>query len=241
MAGNPDPRRGGTVGRSSPGGTKRQSPAVYRRRRLAVLLALLLLAGLVFGGIALVRALTSGGDAETAGAAPSAGPSASGSPPPAPETTPGAGQENAQPQQTGEADGADSGEPERNECPAGVVRVEAGTDSPVYAAGTSPLLTLSVTNTGSEACDINVGTNRMEFLVTSGSDRIFSSVDCQEPGEDLWKSFEPGATESAVLPWDRVRSAPGCAPVPGNPAPGTYVFTAALGALTSEQSVFQLE
>lgn len=239
MAGNPDPRRSGTVGRSAPGGPKRQSPAVYRRRRLAVLLALLLLAGIVFGGIALVRALTSGGDAATAGSAPSAAPSAS--PAPAGATTAGAEPEGAEPQQTGAPDGAGKGEPERNECPAGVVRVEAGTDSPVYAAGTSPLLTLSVTNTGSEPCDINVGTNRMEFLVTSGSDRIFSSVDCQEPGKDLWKAFEPGATESAVLPWDRVRSAPGCAPVPGNPAPGTYVFTASLGALTSEQAVFQLE
>lgn len=236
MAGNPDPRRSGTVGRSSPGGRKRQSPAVYRRRRLAALLALLLLIGIIFGGIAVVRALTSGGDAATAGPASSAAPAPS--PAPTPGTTEEAAQEEAEPQQTG---AADNGEPGRNECPAGVIRVEAGTDSPVYAAGTSPLLTLSVTNTGSEPCDINVGTSRMEFLVTSGSDRIFSSVDCQEPGEDLWKAFEPGATESAVLPWDRVRSAPGCAPVPGNPAPGTYVFTAALGALTSEKAVFQLE
>ena len=218
---------------SQPGRPSQPSQAVYRRRRLALLLVLVIaVAGLTWVGFAVAGALTADEDA-----------SASGPSQPAPEPAPGAATG------TPKADASKSGEPQPSDepsdpdpmCPAAAVKVEASTDVPAYAAGVNPLLTLSVTNTGSEPCDINVGTNQMEFIVTSGSDRIFSSADCQDGGADLVKEFAPGATEKANFTWERIRSAPGCGAVASNPSPGWYVFTARLGATTSEKAVFQLD
>lgn len=126
-------------------------------------------------------------------------------------------------------------------CADGSVRVSATTDALSYPAGATPVLTMTVTNDGSEPCDVNVGTSQMEFSITSGSDRIFSSVDCQQGGEDLLKTIEPNSVETAKFSWERQRSAPGCAEVPSNPNPGTYMFTARLGSITSEHTVFELE
>ena len=250
MAGNRDPRRGGGQQprghkpgpASSARASRPASPAVYRRRRLAVVLAALLVVLLAAaGGFGLARVISS--TAENANRSPAAGaaPTPSGSDAGAGDAAEGDGEVGKDSAQDDAAqDGADA-EPERNVCPAETISVEASTDSPVYAAGTSPLLRLGVTNTGSEPCEINVGTSQMEFLVTSGSDRIFSSVDCQEGGEDLWKEFEPGAVETAVMVWERTRTSPGCTPVPSNPAPGYYVLTVSLGGTASPKAVFELE
>ena len=209
-----------------PGPPRRPSPAVYRRRRLvAGLLAVLLLVGLGFAVAGVVRALSpeeaSGTEQATVPGptlSPLAGPA---TPPPAAAT--------------------ESAEPSGSLCPSESVKVAASTDAPVYPAGTTPVLTLTVTNTGSTACEINVGTTQMEFVVASGSDRIFSSLDCQDGAQDFIKKVEPGASETANFPWERNRSAPGCAAVASNPNPGYYMFTARLGNISSENAVFQLE
>ena len=187
-------------------------------------LALLLAAALVWAGTVVVGALAGDKDAsepfQTVPTAAAPSPPSSAAP---------------------KADAQPSVKAEEGMCPAAAVKVAASTDSEVYAAGSNPLLTLSVTNTGSEPCKINVGTTQMEFVVTSGSDRIFSSADCQDGGKDLLKEFEPGATETANFTWERLRSAPGCTAVSSNPNPGWYVFTARLGEAASEKAVFQLD
>lgn len=214
------------------------SKAVYRRRRLFLLLVVaVLLGGLLWGGFALAGALTGDKDASASEPFLTAPDS---SPPASPGgTAPG---DNA-PESSDAPNPEASGKPEEpdTKCPTASVKVAASTDAPAYAAGSNPLLTLSVTNTGTEPCEINVGTNQMEFIVTSGSDRIFSSADCQDGGADLMKEFAAGATEKANFTWERLRSAPGCGAVASNPNPGWYVFTARLGEVTSEKAVFQLD
>lgn len=216
-------------------GSSRTQPskAVYRRRRLFLFLVLAaVLGGLVWGGFALAGALAGDKDASASEPFQSAPDS---SPPASPEAGAPESSPKPEPDASGKAEEPDAS------CPAAAVKVAAATDAPAYAAGTNPLLTLSVTNTGTEPCEINVGTNQMEFIVTSGSDRIFSSADCQDGGADLMKEFAAGATEKANFTWERLRSAPGCGPVASNPNPGWYVFTARLGEVTSEKAVFQLD
>ncbi|WAP51893.1 hypothetical protein OL239_00550 [Arthrobacter sp. ATA002] len=226
----------------------RPSAAVYRRRRIvAGVLVLLVVIGLIAGITAIANAVrgdgaaasnggteatipgpdTQGGgtDAPQAGAA--ADPSAKPGGTPAPGATPGA-----------TASASPGAAPE---CPAGAVQVAATTDALSYSAGTSPMLTMTVTNTGEEPCEVNVGTSQMEFTVTSGSDRIFSSVDCMQASQDLMMVIEPKSVETAKFSWERQRSAPGCAEVSSNPNPGTYMFTTRLGGITSESTVFELE
>ncbi|MDM7991019.1 hypothetical protein [Arthrobacter sp. zg-Y877] len=210
-------------------GPRRPSPGVYRRRRLvAGVLAVLLLVGLGFAVAGVVGALT---PEKQAGPATVPAPTLS-APPATPAAPEPKASETPKPEETAKPASA---------CPNESVSVAAVTDAPVYAAGAAPVLTLTVTNTGESACEINVGTSQMEFSVTSGSDRIFSSLDCQDGGEDFLKKVEPGASETANFTWERNRSAPGCAAVASNPNPGTYAFTARLGETTSETAVFQLE
>jgi len=219
-----------------PGNTRtRPGKAFYRRRRIVLsLLALLVVGALVWAGVVIAGALSGDGDA-----------SASEPFQTAPTAAPGSSESAEESHKADKPETNDAGKPsagaEDGTCPPAAVKVEAATDAAAYPAGANPLLTLSVTNTGTEPCKINVGTTQMEFVVTSGSDRIFSSADCQDGAEDLLKDFEPGATEKANFTWERLRSAPGCAPVASNPNPGWYVFTARLGEATSEKAVFQLD
>ncbi|MGW9404406.1 hypothetical protein ACWGQ2_10620 [Arthrobacter sp. NPDC055585] len=244
----PQPGTGKKTGQKTSGGSGRRpgntrtrpSKAVYRRRRMVLaVLALLVVAALAWAGVAIAAALS--GDREPNNSEPfQTAPTAS------PGSAANADEPNADEKDKAEKpDAAEKpdkdAESKDGTCPPAAVKVEAATDAAAYPAGVNPLLTLSVTNTGSEPCKINVGTTQMEFVVTSGSDRIFSSADCQDGAEDLMKDFEPGATEKANFTWERLRSAPGCAAVASNPNPGWYVFTARLGETTSEKAVFQLD
>lgn len=127
-------------------------------------------------------------------------------------------------------------------CDQKLVTVTAATDKPAYGPDEKPLLTLKVTNGGKMPCKVNLGTSQMEYLITSGDDRIFSSRDCQAKSEDLIKEIAPGASETANFPWSRNRTLEGCRPIEAKPGTGGayYVFTAKLGAKTSPKAVFQL-
>jgi hypothetical protein len=204
---------------------------VYRRRRLFVGGALLLIIALVsafavagaFSGRSQQASSTAPGATASADPAAPASPSASASssartatPTPTPSATPG--------------------------CNQNLVTVSGSTDKAAYGPGENPMLTLKVTNGGTMPCEINIGTSQMEFLVTSGPDRIFSSRDCQAVSEDLLKVIAPGASETANFPWPRNRSVEGCQPVESKPGGGGayYIFTAKLGSRASPKAVFQL-
>lgn len=202
---------------------------VYRRRRLFVGAALLLVIAVAIGGFAAVSSILNTGQSSPAGQSSSDG----GAAPSGQETEPAVGPNTtASPAATPEGDG----------CEQNLVTVTAATDKPAYADGENPLLTLKVTNGNRVPCEINIGTSQMEFLVTSGSDRIFSSTDCQADATDLVKTIPPGQSETANFPWQRNRTLQGCAPIEAKPGAGGayYVFTARLANKTSPKAVFQL-
>ena len=200
---------------------------MYRRRRLFLAVALLIVIALIAGSFALAGAFSGKSEqassTDGAGAPASADPSIQASPSaPAQEPTP-----------------TPSATPS---CNQNLVTVSASTDKAAYGPGENPLLTLKVTNGGTMPCEVNIGTSQMEFLVTSGADRIFSSRDCQAKSEDLVKIIAPGASETANFPWPRNRSVEGCQPVEAKPGGGGayYIFTAKLGSKASPKAVFQL-
>lgn len=235
---------GSAAGRS-PGGRSPRKPApqparkparktsrkpvspVYRRRRLFVGAALLLVIAVAIGGFAAVSSVLNGGQPD-----PGRGTSPAGQ-----ESGPAVG-----PEPTASPSATPSVTPEGDGCERNLVTVTAATDKPAYAAGENPLLTLKVTNGNRVPCEINMGTSQMEFLVTSGSDRIFSSTDCQADATDLVKTIAPGQSETANFPWQRNRTVQGCTPIDAKPGAGGayYVFTARLADKTSPKAVFQL-
>ena len=179
-------------------------------------------AALTFGGFAVAGAFSGTEPASSTGGAT--------------ESAPGPG---ASPSETAGAEPTPTPTPS---CNQNLVTVSASTDKAAYGPGENPLLTLKVTNGGTMPCEVNIGTSQMEFLVTSGADRIFSSKDCQAKSEDLVKTIAAGASETANFPWARNRTMEGCSPIEAKPGAGGayYIFTAKLGSRASPKAVFQL-
>ncbi|MEV7607333.1 hypothetical protein AB0N65_18015 [Paenarthrobacter sp. NPDC089322] len=203
---------------------RRPSPAVYRRRRLVVFGGLLLVIALLVGGVAAISSALAGGEEPQAIGTPVAtsDPTPRGTTSAAAATTPSASPTPV--------------------CDFNLMTVAAKTDKPAYGAEEKPMLTMTITNGGSAPCEVNVGTSQMEYVIMSGSDRIFSSKDCQTGGVDLIKTIQPGKSETANFPWQRNRTLEGCGAITAKPGAGGayYTFEARLGNKASPKAVFQL-
>ncbi|MCP2049082.1 UNVERIFIED_ORG: hypothetical protein J3D58_003154 [Paenarthrobacter nicotinovorans] len=206
----------------TPAKKRRPSPAVYRRRRQVVFGGLLLVIALVVVGVLAVSGTFAGNPAPQAVSTsdptqvPTQGSAPSTTPSPSASPTP--------------------------VCDFNLMTVAAKTDKPAYGADEKPLLTMTITNGNAAPCEVNVGTSQMEYVVMSGSDRIFSSKDCQTGGVDLVKTIQPGKSETANFPWQRNRSLEGCGVIDAKPGAGGayYTFEARLGNKASPKAVFQL-
>lgn len=92
-------------------------------------------------------------------------------------------------------------------CKAADVEVVAKTDALSYAAGVDPQLSLTITNTGSKACSFKDGSDVQKYVITSGTDTIWSSTDCQTDAVSHVSILTPGkAVVSSPFPWNRTRS-----------------------------------
>jgi hypothetical protein len=197
-----------------------QPPSVYWRRRLLVLLGLVAVVVVII--LLIVRPGTPSGDktpkpTDTTASSPSGSPT--------PSFTSAAG---------GEA------------CNTSQVSVVAVTDSNSYASGVQPMISMKITNRGAAACTFDVGTAAQEYIITSGSDRIWSSKDCQTGATSTPQVLEPGVELSTTpFAWDRTRSSTDTcnstrpAAVAGPDGP-TYRLEVKLGEVSSEQVAFRL-
>jgi hypothetical protein len=115
-------------------------------------------------------------------------------------------------------------------------------DAASYPAGTNPTFSVRITNTGDSSCTVDAGEANRELLVTSGSDRIWSSLDCLADGAAERVLLLPaGASDDPVaVVWQRVRSDEACGE--GLPAPraGTYHVVAKLVGAESQPATFSL-
>lgn len=184
-------------------------PEVYWRRRLVVGLGVL--AVIVIIVLIIVRPGT-GEPAEQ--------------PTPDPQSS-----ETAEP---GEGDGA-SGEVAA--CTADQVEVTPVTDAASYTADQQPLLSLTLLNTGADPCTIEAGSDVQSYVITSGSDRIWASTDCQEPGVPAVVTLEPGEPLSTTpFAWSRTRSTPddcGSERPPVTAGGATYRLSVSVGEFAS--------
>jgi hypothetical protein len=193
------------------------SPAVYRRRRLVVLLgSLAILTAIVLIIVRPGQATPEPVVTETAVAKPTPTVVASPTPTPTVDVT------------------------DYKECTTKNLVVNPVVDSVDYPAGVNPNISLTIQNTGSTACFYNVGTSQQVLTITSGAETYWMSTDCQTESSDTVAILEPGVVyPSAPVVWERVRSSPdtcgGERPVV--PAGGaSYYLTAKVGDVTSKTS-----
>ncbi|MBT2496645.1 hypothetical protein HCX50_12820 [Microbacterium oxydans] len=172
----------------------RPSAAVYRRRRLVVVIGLILLVAAIGIGIWLLIAKP--------WAAADASPKPTSSSSQTPSTTPTTDAESPSPSPSAEQT------PAIVACEAKDVEVSAVTDAETYAAGVLPKLSISLTNKGTKDCTLDVGSTTQVFTISSGADVWWRSTDCQENPSSMIATLTAGTTVTSKDPvtWDRTRS-----------------------------------
>jgi hypothetical protein len=94
------------------------------------------------------------------------------------------------------------------ECDPADIALTAESDKTTYAKGEEPQIAMTITNTSATDCMFNVGTDAQEYRIMSGSDRIWSSKDCQTGATPAEVPLVAGVPqETTPFPWDRTRSA----------------------------------
>jgi hypothetical protein len=205
--------------------TQGRLPAsVYRRRRAMVLLGLV--AVIVAIVLVIVRPGVSQGEEVAKTTPASAPPTTSATPAASPAATP---EPEPEPSAAAPVDGA--------ACVDAQITVEAVTDATVYAADEQPNLSVTITNTGTNSCVIDVGTAAQVFTVKSGNEVYWSSTDCQVDPVPAEVTLEPAQVVSSSEPlvWDRTRSSDGeRSAVPGGGA--SYHLEVSVDGFESEST-----
>lgn len=192
--------------------SRRQSRAVYRRRRLTLFVIVLVVVALVAAG---VWALIAQPWADAAPAPASTASDAAATTDPTTQPTDEATDEPTdQPTDEPTADESPTPNPTTQEtpgiasCEASDVKVEALTDAESYAAGSNPNLSIQLSNIGDRDCMIDVGTATQRLTVSSGADIWWRSTDCQENPTSQVMTLAAGQTVTSATPvtWDRTRS-----------------------------------
>ncbi|HWM35115.1 MAG TPA: hypothetical protein VNR36_12870 [Pseudolysinimonas sp.] len=199
-----------------------QPPSVYWRRRIFALLGLIAVIVVI---VLIVSSLTSG--------APS-------------------GDDTPKPTDTTAAEPSGTPTPTYTDATGGTacnpaqITLMAVTDSNSYASGVKPKVSMKITNAGSAPCTLDVNPATQEYLITSGSDRIWSSKDCQSEGAPTPVVLAPGVTQQTEpIEWDRTRSSTSTctgsrpAAVANSDGP-TYRLEVKLGEIESEPVAFRL-
>lgn len=245
----------------------RPSAEVYRRRRLAAGIAALVVLALLIGLVVWIGSLLGGGQEDpddapspTVSTSPAASPTSSAPTSPEPSTEE-SGSASASPTASGTqspspsvsesgsasasadatASASPSATPVAQDCQPQDLSVSGATDQTSYGAEQDPVLELRIENVGEDPCRANVGTSQQVFTVTSGSDRIFSTEDCQVEGEDVQMTLEPGVQESARFTWDRTRRGRDLGAFRSRPGAGTYRLVVSLGEITAQPVAFTLQ
>jgi len=127
-------------------------------------------------------------------------------------------------------------------CDPKVLKVVAMTDKTSYGSAELPKLTMSITNSGSAACQANVGSSQLVFQISSASKIVWQSTDCQTGGADYLMTLEPKQTvaTSPAIAWEKVVSSPETCKSASRTKVATkgapYYLTAFVGTAKSAQS-----
>ena len=128
-----------------------------------------------------------------------------------------------------------------DDCPDSSLAIKGITNAPQYVIGDQPKFTMVVTNIGLVACKRDVGAAVLAAYVYSlDNQRLWSNLDCAPSNETLVKTFNPGEQVTTEVTWTGMGSAPQC-PLPREPiGPGTYNLVVQLGNLRSAAVPFTL-
>jgi hypothetical protein len=89
-----------------------------------------------------------------------------------------------------------------------IVADSSGAQSASFDTGINPFFGYAITNTGDKDCNFDLGAKETYYKVTSGSETIWNSVDCDRTGlTTAPMNLKAGETKSSALSdWYRVKS-----------------------------------
>ena len=128
-------------------------------------------------------------------------------------------------------------------CVPARIRLLAVANKSTYAATEQPQVSMSITNSGSADCTINLGSTQQEYIITSGSETIWDSKDCQTAPVDAPVTLKPGVAlpvPTTALAWDRTRSSKTTCDASRPPVTAggaSYHLGVKVGALSSKSTV----
>jgi hypothetical protein len=122
-------------------------------------------------------------------------------------------------------------------CNSKDIALRAETNQEAYAEGEFPQFSMTITNAGTTACTLEVGTDKQKYVIMSGSDLIWDSTVCQIAPQPFSQVFEAGqALTTDAVEWGRARS-DNCDS--GTPAVGggaSYQLTVYVGEIQSAEA-----
>ena len=122
-------------------------------------------------------------------------------------------------------------------CNSTDISLRAETNQESYAAGEFPKFSMTITNAGTTACTLEVGTDKQKYVIMSGSDLIWDSTVCQVSPQPFSQMFEAGQSLTTdAVEWGRARS-DNCDS--GTPAVGggaSYQLTVYVGEIKSAEA-----
>ncbi|MEV8374164.1 hypothetical protein AB0P21_15590 [Kribbella sp. NPDC056861] len=207
-------------------------PSVYWVRRALVLVVFL---ALVF---VLIRVIGGGSDPKNSAASgpdqdPSTAPSV------VPTSTPTPGGKTAGKTSKASETPKSSETPKDVKCKGGDVSIEVVPVSRTLASGNSLNLVLQLSAVR-DGCKAAVDPSELSLTVTSGTDQIWSTEDCEKAIPRATLVLAKGKQSTAVITWNGRRSRPGCLPGQLQAKPGTYVVKAVYDGRASTPQAFTI-
>jgi len=192
---------------------------VYWRRRIAVLLAVLLVLFAVW-----FLLLRGRGDASSSAASPSPKPTSTKSSTAKPEPSP-----------------SDSGTTKpAPACPDDSITVSVKVGQESYPVGSDVQLTMTIANSGDSECRRDIGAKANTILITSGGYDVWSSDDCNPDDSSKIVTMKPGDAYEVKVTWKGDVTAGSCPENPEKATAGSYDAQGKNGEAVSKDRRFVL-
>ena len=124
-------------------------------------------------------------------------------------------------------------------CKKSNLTVTAVASKESYAAGESPEIWMTISNSGTKPCVVDLGTKELSFSIKSGDEVYWNSVDCQTGADSREVILSPdNPLSTQKITWDRTRSSPETCAVAREPVPAggaAYKVTATANGVESAE------
>lgn len=212
---------------------------VYWRRRATVIGALLL--------VIIVIALFAAHAGSGSGAVPvaSSTPSSASTPVPSPTVAaPVAGASAAATPSPTSTPAAGAGTTANGTCTASDITLKPIADQSSYSSLEQPKISMSITNSSTSACSIDLGSAEQVLTISSGAETYWSSKDCQVGGTHQIVKLTAGQTlATPAITWDRTRSSTSTCSTTRSSVPGggaSYHLSVAVGSIKSTTTALMI-